>query len=77
MSWKIDNSAVDGIKAPEDWESIVAFSEAPRSTYKEIRDARPEQEKAKAALLEFIRNSRIEQCIIQKEYIQSLNLKVR
>ncbi len=74
---KIDNSAFAGIKAPENWASIVAFSEAPRSTYKEIRDARPEQEKAKAALLEFIRNSRIGQCIIQKEYIQSLNLKVR
>ena len=74
---KIDNSSFAGIKAPEGWESIVAFSEAPRSTYKEIRDARPEQEKAKATLLEFIRNSRIEQCVIQKEYIQSLNLKIQ
>lgn len=74
---KIDNSAFVGIKAPEGWESIVAFSEAPRSTYKEIREARPEQEKAKAALLGFIRNCRIEQCMIQKEYIRSLNLKIK
>lgn len=74
---KISNSAFIGIKAPKNWERIIAFSEAPRGTYQEIRDARPDQEEAKVALLEFIANSRLSQCEIQKEYIRSLSLKTQ
>ena len=74
---KIDGSSFIGIKAPGNWDRVVAFSEASRGTYKEIRAARPDQEEAKAALLEFIENSRLQNCIIQKEYIRSLSLKVK
>lgn len=74
---KINDSAFTGIKAPKYWERIIAFSEAPRGTYQEIRDARPDQNEARAALLEFIENSRLNQCVIQKEYIRSLSLKVQ
>ena len=48
-----------------------------RGTYQEIRDARLDQETAKAALTEFIENSRIQQCVIQNEYIRSLGLKTQ
>ena len=74
---KIDKSSFAGIKAPAGWDAVVAFSEAPRGTYQEIRDARPDQETAKAALTEFIENSRIQQCVIQNEYIRSLGLKTQ
>lgn len=74
---KINNSSFIGIKPPKNWELIVTFSEMPRGTYQEIRDARPNQETARTALLEFIQNCRLQQCEIQREYIHSLGLKIQ
>jgi hypothetical protein len=73
---KIHNSSFVGIKAPEGWRKIVAFSEAPRGTYNEIRKARPNQEEARKILMQFIENSRFENCDIQKGYIRAIQLKV-
>lgn len=74
---KINNSSFIGIKPPKNWELIVAFSEMPRGTYQEIRDARPDQKTARTALSEFIQNCRLQQCEIQREYIHSLGLKIQ
>lgn len=73
---KKDGSSFMGINAPESWELVMAFSEAPRGTYKEIRDARPDQETVKQAMLEFITNSKCENCVPQVGYIRSLGLQV-
>ena len=73
---KKDGSCFMGIKAPENWEQIIAFSEAPRSTYKEIRDARPDQELMKKAMIDFIENSKCENCVPQVGYIRSLGLQI-
>lgn len=74
---KKDGSCFMGIKAPELWEQVVAFSEAPRSSYKEIRDARPDQEIMKKAMMDFIENSKCENCVPQVGYIRSLGLQVK
>lgn len=73
---KKDSSCFMGIRMPEEWELIVNFSEAPRSTYKEIREARPNQEIARKAMNEFIENCKQENCIPQTGYIQSLGLHI-
>ena len=62
---------------PENWDKVVAFSEAPRGTYSEIRDARPDQGVVRQAMLDFIQNCRIENCIPQTDYIQSLGLEAK
>lgn len=72
---KKDNSCFMGIKEPENWKLVMDFSEAPRSTYKEIRDARPDQGLVRKAMLEFIENSKCENCVPQQGYIESLGLK--
>lgn len=72
---KIHNSSFAGIQEPEGWDKVKAFSEAPRSTYKEIRDARPNQEESWKAMLGFIENSKFKNNIIQKGYISALGLK--
>lgn len=72
---KIKNSSFLGIAPPALWDTIVAFSEANRSTYKEIREARPDQEEAWETMLEFIESSKFKNCIIQKDYILALGLK--
>lgn len=71
---KIDDSCIAGITAPDNWQVVVDFSEAPRSTYAEIREAVPDREIAKKALLDFIRNSRLENCTIDWEYLKAIQL---
>lgn len=71
---KIRNSCFSGITPPENWDKVVGFSEAPRSTFSEIRAARPDQEIARKAMLDFIEASRFENCTPQESYIKSLLL---
>ena len=73
---KIEKSCFMGIREPENWEQVIAFSEAPRSTYKEIRDARPVQDIVRKAMNDFIENSKCENNIPQTGYIRSLGLDV-
>lgn len=72
---KIRNSSFVGIEAPIAWDSIIAFSEAPRTTFKEIRAARPDQKESWKSMQGFIENSKFKNCIIQKGYISALGLK--
>ena len=73
---KIDGSCMMGIKKPADWNStIVKFAEADRSSFDAIRKARPDQEKGKKLLMEFVENAKKENCIPQKGYIKSMGLK--
>ena len=75
---KIDGSCMMGITRPEMWDSIVVkYSEAPRSTYKELREARPDQETFRRLLMQYVENSRYEHCTPQNDYIQSLGLTQR
>lgn len=71
---KIRNSCFSAITPPEGWDKVVEFSEAPRTTYFEIRAARPDQETARKAMLDFIEASRFENCTPQESYIKSLLL---
>ena len=74
---KVDNSCFNAITRPEGWDKIVEFAEADRSTYEKIRLARPNQELARKALLDFIENSKCLKCTPQKGYIESLGLTVK
>lgn len=74
---KINDSCFAGIPAPEGWNRVVrAFSEAPRSTYNEIRAARPDQAEARRLMMEFVENSKFENCKIQYSYIRAIGLTV-
>ena len=71
---KITNSCFVGGPAPEGWDLIRNFSEAPRSTYFEVRAARPDQAEARRLMMEFVENSRFENCVIQSSYIRAIQL---
>ncbi|MBO5707977.1 MAG: cellulase family glycosylhydrolase [Bacteroidales bacterium] len=71
---KIRNSCFNGIIPPENWDKVMEFSEAPRATFFEIRAARPDQETAKKAMLDFIDACKFENCTPQESYIKSLLL---
>ncbi len=72
---KIRNSCFCSINPPEGWDIVMEFSEAPRSTYSEIRAARPDQEKARKAMLDFIEAAKFANCTPQDSYIESLRLR--
>ena len=63
------------ITRPENWDIVVNFAEAPRGTYKEIREARPDVATARKALADWLENIRIENCTPQTSYIESIKLK--
>ena len=73
---KIDGSCMMGIRRPELWDSIVVkYSETPRGTYKEWREARPNQQQFRELLMQYAENSRFKNCQPQKDYIQTMGLK--
>jgi hypothetical protein len=74
---KVDSSCMLAFRRPPMWEElIVKFSEAPRTSFKEIRDARPAQTEAWRAMTDFLVSIRYANCQPQKTYIESMELKV-
>lgn len=74
---KLDGSCMMGIQRPADWDSIVVkYSETLRSTFKEFREARPDQMIARQILMQFIENCKFENCKPQAGYIKSMGLEL-
>ena len=72
---KLDGSCMMGINRPELWDSLVVkYSETNRTTYKDLREARPNQELFRQQLHQFITNCLFEHCREQKEYVLSMGL---
>ncbi|MDR2774665.1 MAG: glycoside hydrolase family 5 protein [Tannerella sp.] len=72
---KKDGSSFVGIITPENWQTIIDFSEAPRNTFKEIRASRPpDQELSRKAMNDFIEACKFKNCVPQDGYIRSLRL---
>lgn len=71
---KIDGSSFVAVEAPEGWQTVRDFAEAPRGTYAEVRAARPDQEEFCRALDAFIERCRFENCTVQQSYIDALML---
>ncbi len=72
---KLDNSCMMGIQRPAEWDSvIVKYSETDRSTYKDFREKRPDQQKALKLMREFLKNCCFENCKPQTDYIKSMGL---
>ena len=75
---KLDGSCMMGIQRPEQWDSVVVkYSETDRTTYKDLREARPNQQMFRQQLDDFIRNCRFERCHKQEGYIRSLGMTPR
>lgn len=75
---KIDSSCMMGITRPENWDSvIVKFSEADRSTFKAIREARPDQALARKSLMQYTENAKKTNCKPQEGYIKSIGLTIQ
>lgn len=73
---KINDSSMTGVAAPEGWESVIAFVEAPRGSYGEIREARKlcSEEQGEALLNKYVENAKAENMLKHENYIKSIKL---
>jgi len=62
------------IPTPENWDSIVAFTEKPRLSYKEIREARPDQALVRKAMLDLAENCKFQNCTKNEGYIRAMGM---
>ena len=58
-----------------EWDSIVVFANKPRTTYKEIRDAKPSKEVIKKAFADYLENCKFARCSVNEGYMNALGLK--
>lgn len=62
------------VNQPENWDKILEFTEKPRATYKEVREARPDQALVRKALLDYIECCRFSKCTRNENYIKAMGL---
>jgi endoglucanase len=74
---KIENSSFVGFGAPENWKLVKDFSEAPRGTFGEVRNARPDQTLARKAMCDLLDSVCFRNCTIQTNYIKAIGLKTK
>lgn len=73
---KMGDSCMNGILEPEQWRDVVIkYSETPRGTYSEWREARPDQALARRLLMQYAENAKFEHCQPQTEYIESMSMQ--
>lgn len=73
---KINDSSMTGVAAPDGWENLVAFVEAPRGSYGEIREARKlcSQQEGMRLLRTYARNARADKMLRHDNYIKAIKL---
>ncbi len=57
-----------------EWDSIVAYANKPRTTYKEIREARPPKHVIEKAFADFLTNSQFSKCSLNEGYLRALGV---
>ena len=68
-------SSVMHVADPANWEQIVAFTESPRTNFDEIRKARPNQEVAKKAMLDYLEQIKFANCTVNEGYVKAIGLQ--
>ncbi len=73
---KMDSSrGTISINQPDNFDLIINFANSNSFDYGSIRDNRPDFEKVKPALNEYLENCKLKNCVINDEYIKALGLK--
>ena len=67
-------SCIVSIDPPADWNLIVSFADAPRTTFADIRKARPVREKIEKALSDYLEQVKFKNCHVNKGYLRALGL---
>ena len=71
---KCADSCMLGFELPEGWDDVVAFTEAPRGSYSEVREHMPDRNKVRQQLDQLLENCKFKNCKSQQSYIKSMGL---
>ena len=63
------------INQPENFDMIIKFAEGGGLDYGYIRDNRPDFEKVRASLKQYLENCKFKNCVVNDEYINALGVK--
>lgn len=74
---KMRGSSFVTVPDPDNWQVVVDFVEADRSSYAAIRAARPDQATARKVLTDYLENCKFANCLINESYINALGLKAK
>ncbi len=66
---------VVSVAKPKDWDAIVAYANAPRASFEEIRKIRPARDVSARALAEYLDNIRVERCRTNEGYLGALGMQ--
>jgi endoglucanase len=61
---------------PEGYDAVIAFAEAPRTSFEELRRIRPDIRRVREALAQFLENCRFENCRPNRGYLRALGLEL-
>lgn len=59
---------------PEDWNAIAEFAEGPRTTFEDVRKHRPDKEKVKKVLRDYLERMKFANCRINQGYLKALGM---
>jgi endoglucanase len=68
-------SCIVSINSPEDWATIIAFADGPRTTFEEVRKHRPPKEQAQKVLNAYLERIKFENCRVNLGYLKALGLR--
>ena len=73
---KLGDSSMTGVAIPDGWQELVAFVEAPRGSYGEIREARKlcSPERGRELLDAYIAGAHPDRMLVHKDYINAIKL---
>ena len=72
---KLDaTSCIASIIPPPEWSAIVTFAEAPRTSFEDLRKARPAKETIEKALSGYLGQIKFANCRINQGYLKALGL---
>jgi aryl-phospho-beta-D-glucosidase BglC (GH1 family) len=65
-------TCIASVKRTPEFDSVIAYANKPRLSYKDIREARPAREIVRKALNDYLDNCRFENCTINEGYLRAL-----
>ena len=71
----VQKSGMMYIPKPENWDLIVEYTKKDRSDLGKVRDARPNQELVKKAMLDLLENMKFKNCVKIEGYTKALGMK--
>ena len=72
----VPKSGMMYIKKPENWDLLIDYTKKDRGDLGKVRDARPNQELVKKAMLDLLENMKFKNCVKIEGYTKALGMKL-